>query len=93
MAILAMFVYFAERKEGMQKIDGFTGGKMKDTDWCCNCVYCNEISPYQYLKEQWDEEYQGYCSKKGIYLLTIDDRVCTEHEEDLRNESHAAGNV
>jgi hypothetical protein len=52
---------------------------------CANCVYCEEISPLRYFENNASEEYQGYCKKKGYYLLTIDDRCCSDnYEEDMR---------
>jgi len=40
---------------------------MSEEDSCSQCIYCSEDSL---------DGYEGYCSKIGYFLKTIDDRLC-----------------
>ncbi len=51
----------------------------KEEKCCARCVYCQEDFANGFLYG-----YKGYCNKIGIFLKTIDDRLCEEFEEVLR---------
>lgn len=46
-----------------------------EEDCCFNCVYCDKID---------QDGYEGYCRKMGVYLKTINDRLCKKYLQDNR---------